>query len=148
MKCTNNTAELWTNFIEKTKQPANQMRPPKNNHRIQERGKRKQEFIELKKQQETKNAQVQKLKVKIRLNKMDAIVKKAIAEDKDSWIQQNTDEIRMAACEGNKRRVFEVVCKLTLKRKVWKKSPSKKKSPLRHSIKTCSKKVLKKPRAE
>ena len=108
VKCTNNTAELWTNFVEKTKQLVNQMRPPKNNHIeyvtektleiMKERGKRKQEFIELKKQQETKNTQEQKLEAKIRLNKMDAKVQKAIAEDKDSWIQQNTDEIRMAAC--------------------------------------------------
>jgi len=45
---------------------------------MNERGKRKQECIELKKQQETKNIQEQKLKAKIILNKMDAIVKKAI----------------------------------------------------------------------
>ena len=140
-------------FCRKSKQLANQMSPPKTNYMeyvtkttleiMKERGKRKQEFIELKKQQETMNAQEQKLKANIGLNKMDDKVEKAIAEDKDSWIQQNTDEIRMAACEGNNRRVFEVVRELTLKQKVREKFPQQKEESFEAFYK-----ILKKPRAK
>ena len=74
---------------------------------------------------------------------MDAKVEKAIAEDKDSWIQQNTDEIRMAACKGNNRRVFEVVRKHTFKQKVREKFPQQKEESFEAFYK-----ILKKPRAK
>ena len=112
------------------------MKLPKNNHVeyvtektleiMMERGKRKQEFIGLRKQEETKKVEEQEMKAKIRLHKVDAKVEKTedkVAEDKEDWIQQDADEIRREACEGSNTRVFEVVRKLTFKRKVRETSP-------------------------
>ena len=59
VRYTNDAAEVWSNFVDKAKQLAEQMKPPKNHIEyvtektleiMKERGKRKQEFIEIRKQ--------------------------------------------------------------------------------------------------